>query len=77
MTFQLVPPEDHRRNLAQRGIQTGKAHMISVLIGVDPNFPMHLWDRLLPGSEMQLNLLRQSNIVPTTSSYAHLWGPCN
>ena len=49
--------------------------MISVLSGVDPNFLMHLWDRLLPGIGMELNLLRQSNTVPTISSFAHLWGP--
>ena len=49
--------------------------MISVLSGVDPNFPMHLWDRLLTGIEMQLNFLRQSNTVPTIPSFAHFWGP--
>ena len=44
MTYQLVPTDDHRRNISERGIQTAKAHMIAVLSGVDPNFPMHLWD---------------------------------
>ena len=42
MTFQLVPSDNHRRNIVERGIQTGKAHMISVLSGVDSDFPMHL-----------------------------------
>ena len=75
MTYERVPPDDHHQNIAERGIQTGKGHMISVLSGVDPNFPMHLWDRLLTGIEMQLNFLRQSNTVPTIPSFAHFWGP--
>ena len=48
MTYQLVPPDDHRRNIAERAIQTAKSHIVSVLCGVDPNFPMHLWDYLIP-----------------------------
>ena len=74
MTYERVPPGDHCRNIVERGIQTGKDHIISLLSGVDPNFPIHLWDQLLPGIAIQLNLLRQSNTVPTISSFAHLWG---
>jgi hypothetical protein len=46
--LQLVPPDTHRRNLAERAIQTFKSHFISILAGVDPSFPMSLWDRLIP-----------------------------
>ena len=28
MTYQLVPPHDHRRNIAKREIQTFKAHLL-------------------------------------------------
>ena len=42
--LQLVPPDTHRRNLAERAIQTFKSHFISILAGVDPTFPMYLWD---------------------------------
>jgi hypothetical protein len=31
MTYQLVPPQDHQRNLAEKAIQTFKAHFISIL----------------------------------------------
>ena len=46
--LQLVPPDTHRRNLAERAIQTFKSHFIAILAGVDPSFPMNLWDRLVP-----------------------------
>jgi hypothetical protein len=42
MTFQLVPPHDHRRNIAEKAIQTFKGHFISILCGTDKNFPLHL-----------------------------------
>jgi hypothetical protein len=68
-TIQLVPPDNHRRNLAERAIQTFKNHFKVVLSGVDDNFPMRLWDRLLPQTVPTLNLLRQSNVAPTVSAY--------
>ena len=46
--LQLVPPDTHRRNLAERAIQTFKNHFVAILAGVDESFPMYLWDRLLP-----------------------------
>jgi hypothetical protein len=39
MTYELVPPEQHRRNQAERAIQTFKSHFISILAGVDNKFP--------------------------------------
>jgi hypothetical protein len=45
--FQLVPPHLHRRNTAERTIQTFKNHFIAGLSSTGKNFPMHLWDRLL------------------------------
>ncbi len=41
-------------------------------MGVDDNFPMRLWDRLLPQTILTLNLLRQSNVAPTVSAYQYL-----
>ena len=46
-TYQLVPPNIHRRNIAERAIRTFKAHFLSVLAGVDPTFPKFMWDNLL------------------------------
>jgi hypothetical protein len=72
--LQLVPPDTHRRNLAERAIQTFKSHFISILAGVDPSFPMSLWDRLIPQAVMTLNLLRNSHKTPTISAYQHVNG---
>ena len=53
-TLQMVPPDTHGRNLAERAIQTFKSHFIAILAGVDSNFPMQLWDRLIPQTVMTL-----------------------
>ena len=39
-TLQLVPPDTHRRNLAERAIQTFKSHFISILAFILPDEPM-------------------------------------
>ena len=75
MQIELVPPGCHRRNAAEVAIRNFKAHFLSVLAGVADDFPMSLWDRLLPQTEITLNLIRQSNATPTVSAYAHLCGP--
>jgi hypothetical protein len=68
-TIQLVPPDNHRRNLAERAIQTFKNHFKAIIAGVDDSFPMKLWDKLLPQTVLTLNLLRQSNFALTVSAY--------
>ena len=72
--YQLVPPGMHRRNAAERAIRTFKNHFIAGLCSVDKNFPLHLWDKLLPQAELTLNLLRGSRINPKLSAYAQLHG---
>ena len=72
--IQLVPPDTHRRNLAERAIQTFKNHFIAILSGVDESFPMPLWDRLLLQTVMTLNMLRKSRINPTVSAYEYVNG---
>ena len=62
MTYQLVPPDDHRRNIAEKMIQAWKDQFISICGGFSAQFPMHLWCRLIPQAEKQLLLLRQTNI---------------
>jgi hypothetical protein len=74
MTFQLVPPHDHRRNIAEKAIQTFKGHFISILCGTDKDFPLHLWCRLLPQAEHTLNMLQNTRVTPNVSAYAYLWG---
>jgi antitoxin (DNA-binding transcriptional repressor) of toxin-antitoxin stability system len=73
--IELVPPGCHRCNAAEVAIRNFKAHFLSVLAGTAESFPKSLWDRLLPQTELTLNLLRQSNATPTVSAYAHLAGP--
>ena len=75
MEMELVPPGCHRRNAAEVGIRNFKAHFLSVLAGVADDFPLTLWDRLLPQTEITLNFLRQSNATPTVSAHSYFSGP--
>ena len=76
-THELVPLEEHRRNIAAKSIQTYKNHFVGVLAGLHESFPMHLWCRLITQAEMQLNLQRQYAITPKISVYSHVNGPHN
>jgi hypothetical protein len=58
--YQLVPPHCHLHNAAERAIRTFKEHFVARISSVDPTFPLHLWDRLLPQAEITLNILRTS-----------------
>jgi hypothetical protein len=74
IAYQLVPPHCHLRNAAEHAIRTFKEHFVAGLYSVDPSFPMHLWDRLLPQAEMTSNLLRTSRLHPQLSAAAHYHG---
>jgi hypothetical protein len=74
IAYQLVPPHRHRRNAAKRAIRTFKEHFVAGISSVDPTFPFHLWDRLLPQAEITLNLLRTSRLHPQRSAAAHFHG---
>ncbi|KAL7482247.1 hypothetical protein ACHAW6_007926 [Cyclotella cf. meneghiniana] len=56
MRLELVPSGCHCRNAAK------------VAIRVADDFPLKLWDKLLPQTKITLNLLRQSNAIPTVSA---------
>ena len=68
--YQLVPPHTHRSNAAERAIRTFKAHFLSILASVAPDFPRNIWDLLLPKSELTLNLLRQATLDPSQSAWS-------
>jgi hypothetical protein len=70
--FQLVPPGMHRRNAAERAIRTFKNHFIADLCSVVMDFPLHLWDRLLPQAILSLNLLGGSRLNLKLSAWAQL-----
>ena len=74
VTYQLVPPHIHRRNAAERAIQTFKHHFLAVLASCDSDFPIAEWDRLLNQAEITINLLRNSRVNPKLSSFAYLFG---
>ena len=74
MKYQLVPPHDHRRNIAEKAIQVFKDHFVLVLCGAAVNFPMGLWCRILRQAEHQLNLLRKSRVDAMKSSFEVLYG---
>jgi hypothetical protein len=52
-----------------RTSRTFKNHFIAGLSSADDQFPMRLWDRLIPQAEITLNLLRQSRVrKPSTGN---------
>ncbi|KAL7477755.1 hypothetical protein ACHAW6_003550 [Cyclotella cf. meneghiniana] len=71
------PTDVHRAYAAKRAIRTFKAHFLSILAGIDTNFPNYLWDKLLPQAELTLNLLCQSTIAPAVSAWEYFHGPFN
>ena len=73
-SFQYVPPNCKRRNAAERAIRTFKTHFVSTLCTVDKDFPLQLWDTILPQTEMTLNLLRGSRLDPRISAWEQLHG---
>ena len=72
--YQLTPEKIHRRNIAERAIQTFKNHFITILAGVNSQFPKNEWDKLLPQAEIIINLLRSSRIKPNLSAYEQMEG---
>ena len=71
---ELTPADMHRRNIAEKGLQTFKGHFKAVLAGVSDDFPIREWDELIPQTVLTLNLLRQSNVAPNISAYAYHHG---
>ena len=75
MEYELVPAGQHQRNVAEKAIQTWKAHLVSVLCGVSETFPMNLWDKILEQVDLGCNMLRMANANPHVSAHAYLNGP--
>ena len=59
----------------QKKTQTFKGNFKSSLCGVAEDFPMNLWDCLIPQEELTCNLLHQSNVDPKVSAQAYAFGP--
>ena len=73
--LEMVPPGCHRRNVAEVAIKTFKGHFIAIIAGLPANFPLRLWDQLLPQAELTINILRPSHARPGVSAYTYLFGP--
>ena len=74
VNYQLVEPNNHRANAAERAIQTFKNHCTSVLYSVSTGFLLQLWCYLLHQAEISLNLLRTAQLDPTKSAYEVMFG---
>ena len=70
LDYQLVSPHNHRANPAERAIQTYKAHFISILSGVHPDFPDNCWD-------LTLNIQGRSRLQPKLSAHTLIHGNFN
>ena len=64
ITYQLVPPINHRTNNSERAIQTFKNHFIAGLYNVDEYSRLKLWEKLLHQVMISLNFLRQPRVLP-------------
>ena len=49
---------------AERAIQTCKEYFKSCMTGADPNFPLSEWDRLIPETNITINLLQNTRVNP-------------
>ena len=71
ITSQYCPPHTHQSLKAERAIRTFKNHFIATLC---TEFPLQLWDELLPRVEICLNHLIPYSPNPSVSAYAGIHG---
>ena len=74
INYQLVHPNNHRANNAEKKIQMFNNHFIAVLCSVDENFHLQLWEILLQQATITMNLLRKSRIHSHLLAYTHIFG---
>ena len=67
----------HQHNISERMIHTFKAHILSTLSSINPQFPVTRWDLLLHQAEITINLLHTSQINPAKSAWELMCGPFN
>ena len=74
ISLQYVAPNSHRVNRAERAMRPAKNHLIATLCTTAKDFPLKLWDTMLPQAEDTLNLLRKFTPDPTKSAYEGIHG---
>ena len=72
--FQICLPNGHRKNQAEKAIETQKCLFLSGISGVDTSFTMRLWCRLLSQATQTLKFLHKYRINPRLSAEAWLNG---
>ena len=72
--FQFATPHLQRHNGSEHAICTLKNHIIAGLLSTDENFPLNLWDKLVPQCLIMLNLICDSCINPKISAYDQVHG---
>jgi hypothetical protein len=70
--FQLIPPTITDKTQPKE--QSGFGKTVAGLASLDPDFPMHLWCRLIHQCTQTLNLMRPSRINSRLSAEAQLNG---
>jgi hypothetical protein len=74
VNYQLVPPHVHRQIATEPAIRTWKNHFVAGLCSTDPEFPLHLWDRIIEQATITLNLLGPARRNPSMSAHQMLNG---
>ena len=74
ITFQMIPPHQHRHNAAERAIKTFKNYLLAGLATCHPDFPIREWDRIIPQCELKPNLLQNSRINSKLSAHPYFFG---
>jgi hypothetical protein len=69
ISYQYVPPNNHRTLPAERAIRTTKNHIISALAACHVSFPSNRWPDLLPQIELTLNNVRPWKPNPSLSAW--------
>jgi hypothetical protein len=67
--LQLVPPNNHRANTAERAIRTWQRSFISTMATADKGCPPYLWDEAIPQIELAMNLLKPYKKNNMVSAY--------
>jgi hypothetical protein len=68
----LIELHNHRMNAAERAIQTFKDAFIAVLATTNSDFPLQLWDKIIPQVQDTPNLMQASRTNPAISAYKAL-----
>ena len=73
ITFQMVPPCNHRANFEERTIQTFKKCFKAGISTLYSDFHIVEWDQLLPQAFLTLNSLQPPNVNPQLSVHVSFW----